>query len=172
MPNYRRNYVPGGTYFFTLVTYQRRKIFNTPNKLDILLGIIRQVQRYKPFDLLAYCLLPDHTHLLMKLPEKDSDFSIRLREIKRLTTLGMKHEAGKKVDRIWQDKLWEHTIRDEKDLQTHFDYIHYNPVKHDFAESFDGWKWSSYRDYYDANNVHFKTRDTDQFDKLQGDFGE
>jgi putative transposase len=108
----------------------------------------------------------------MKLPEKDSDFSIRLREIKRLTTLGMKHEAGKKVDRIWQDKLWEHTIRDEKDLQTHFDYIHYNPVKHDLAESFDGWKWSSFREYFNGNAKDLAMIDPDRFNNHPGDFGE
>lgn len=172
MPNYRRNYVLGGTYFFTLVTFQRTKIFDTPNKLDILLGIIRQVQRNKPFELLAYCLIPDHTHLLIRLPEEDSDFSIRIREIKRLTTLWIKHETSENVDHIWQDKFWEHTIRDEKDLLRHFDYIHYNPVKHNLTKSFDEWKWSSYRQYYDSNNHQVKTIDTDQFDQYNGIFGD
>ena len=172
MPNYRRNYVPGGTYFFTLVTFQRRKIFDTPKKLDILLSKVRQVQRNKLFELLAYCLLPDHIHLLIKLPEEDSDFSIRMREIKRLSTFWMKREASGNVDRIWQDKYWEHTIRDEKDLQTHFDYIHYNPVKHDLVETFDGWKWSSFRDYFDGNASEFAMIDPDRFNNHQGDFGE
>ena len=172
MPNYRRNYVPGGTYFFTLVTFQRRKIFDTPSKLDFLYGVIRQVQRNKPFDLLAYCLLPDHIHLLMELPEEDSDFSIRIREIKRLTTLRMKHETSESINRIWQDKFWEHTIRDEKDLQTHFDYIHYNPIKHGLMQTYDGWKWSSFREYCDGNAQDFKLIDPDRFYKLQDDFGE
>ena len=172
MPNYRRNYVPGGTYFFTLVTYQRRKYFDTPNKLDLLHAKIRQVQRNKPFELLAYCLLPDHIHLLIELPQEDSGFSIRMREIKRLTTLWMKRETLENVDRIWQDKYWEHTIRDEKDLQTHFNYIHYNPIKHGFSETYDGWKWSSFRDYFDGNARDLEMIDPDQFNKHQGGFGE
>jgi putative transposase len=172
MPNYRRNYVPGGTYFFTLVTFQRRKHFDTPNKLDRLHSTIMQVQRSKPFDLLAFCLLPDHIHLLITLPENDSDYSYRIREIKRLTTLWMKREVIANVDPIWQDKYWEHTIRDEKDLLRHFDYIHYNPVKHGFTNAFEGWKWSSYRQYYDASKNHFKPIDTDQFDQCIGGFGD
>jgi putative transposase len=68
-------------------------------------------------------------HLLVKLPEGDSNFSIRMREIKRLTTLWMRRELRGNVDHIWQDKFWEHTIRDDKDLQVHVDYIHYNPEK-------------------------------------------
>ena len=172
MPNYRRNYVPGGTYFFTLVTFQRRKYFDTPHKLDLLHSKIRQVQRSKPFDLLAYCLLPDHIHLLIELPEEDCNFSIRMREIKRLTTLWMKRETLGNVDPIWQDKYWEHTIRDEKDLQTHFDYIHYNPIKHGLTETYDSWEWSSFKDYFDENAKDLVMIDTDRFNKHQGNFGE
>jgi len=172
MPNYRRNYVPGGTYFFTLVTFQRRKYFDTSKKLDLLHGKIRQVQRNKPFELLAYCLLPDHIHLLIELPEEESNFSIRMREIKRLTTLGMKRVTFENVDRIWQDKYWEHTIRDEKDLQTHFDYIHYNPIKHGLMETYDGWKWSSFRYYFDRDVKDYEMIDPDRFNNYQGGFGE
>lgn len=172
MPNYRRNYVPGGTYFFTLVTFQRIYYFDTPSKLDLLLATIRQVQRSKPFELLAYCLLPDHVHLLMKLPEEERDFSIRIREIKRLTTLWMKRETLANVDHVWQDKFWEHTIRDEKDLQTHFDYIHYNPIKHGLIETYGGWKWSSFGDDFERNVKGFELIDPDRFDKHLGGFGE
>ncbi len=172
MPNYRRNYVPGGTYFFTLVTFQRRKYFDTPHKLDLLHSKIREVQRSKPFDLLAYCLLPDHIHLLMELPEDDCNFSIRMREIKRLTTLWMKRETLRNVDPVWQDKYWEHTIRDEKDLQTHFDYIHYNPIKHGLTETYDSWEWSSFKDYFDENAKGVVMIDMDRFNKHQGNFGE
>jgi hypothetical protein len=31
---------------------------------------------------------------------------------------------------IWQRRYWEHTIRDDRDFAGHFDYIHFNPVKH------------------------------------------
>lgn len=172
MPKYRRNYVPGGTYFFTLVTFQRRKYFDTPNKLDLLYSKIRQVQRNQPFELLAYCLLPDHIHLLIELPEEDSNFSIRMREIKRLITLWMKRETLESVDRIWQDKYWEHTIRDERDLQTHFDYIHYNPIKHGLMGTYDGWKWSSFRDYFDGKTQDFERIDPDRFNNHSDNFGE
>lgn len=172
MPIYRRNYVPGGAYFFTLVTFHRRQYFDTSERLDHLLSIIRQVQRSKPFDLIAYCLLPDHMHLLVKLPEGDDNFSIRMREIKRLTTLWMRRELRGNVDHIWQDKFWEHTIRDDKDLQVHFDYIHYNPVKHVFVETFDGWKWSSFRDCMDLHDDSFEKIDPVQFKKHRDGFGE
>lgn len=172
MPNYRRSYVPGGTYFFTIVTHQRRKIFDTPRKLELLYGTLRRVQINKPFELIAYCLLPDHLHLLIKLPDEDSDFSIRIREIKRLTTIWIRREPSENVDQIWQDKFWEHTIRDGKDLLRHFDYIHYNPVKHNLTDSFDGWKWSSFRDFYHGNAKDYEILDPDRLNAHQGEFGE
>ena len=95
-----------------------------------------------------------------------------MREIKRLTTLWMKRETFRNVDPIWQDKYWEHTIRNEKDLQTHFDYIHYNPIKHGLTETYDSWEWSSFKDYFDENPKDFVMIDTDRFNKHQGNFGE
>jgi putative transposase len=51
-------------------------------------------------------------------------------------------EAG-----IWQRRYWEHTVRDEQDLNRHLDYIHYNPVKHGLVETVAAWPWSSFHRY-------------------------
>ena len=48
---------------------------------------------------------------------------------------------------IWQRRFWEHTILDEDDLETHLDYIHYNPIKHGYVERAIDWEWSSFRRY-------------------------
>ncbi len=38
-------------------------------------------------------------------------------------------------------------IRDEADLEAHFDYIHYNPVKHGYVTSPHDWPWSTFHKY-------------------------
>lgn len=48
---------------------------------------------------------------------------------------------------IWQRRFWEHCIRNEKDLQRHVDYIHYNPVKHGLVQTVEQWPWSTYHKY-------------------------
>ena len=58
--------------------------------------------------------------------------------------------------RLWQNRFWEHTIRDENDLNTHLNYIHYNPVKHGYAKSVKDWEYSSFHKFvkkglYDIN---------------------
>jgi len=45
---------------------------------------------------------------------------------------------------VWQRRFWEHTLRDERDLQAHVDYIHYNPVKHGLVTRVGDWPYSSF----------------------------
>jgi putative transposase len=95
---------------------------------------------------MAYCILPYHIHLFLQLPEDIRNFSYQIREIKRLVTVDLKKQSGQRSLEVWQDRFWEHTIRDEKDLERHFDYIHYNPVKHGYVDDALAWEWSSYPD--------------------------
>ncbi|TAK94201.1 transposase, partial [Patescibacteria group bacterium] len=50
-----------------------------------------------------------------------------------------KNERG-----LWQRRFWEHLIRDDEDYQHHFDYIHYNPVKHGYVQQAMDWPYSSF----------------------------
>lgn len=54
----------------------------------------------------------------------------------------MKREKG-----IWQRRYWEHTIRDDADLERHVDYIHFNPVKHGYVTRVPEWPHSSFHRY-------------------------
>ena len=48
---------------------------------------------------------------------------------------------------IWQRRSWEHQIRDERDYQTHMDYLHFNPVKHGLVEKVNDWRYSTFHRY-------------------------
>jgi len=144
MPNYLRNYVYGGCYFFTLVTYKRIHYFQPDDLKELVLSRIKQAVEATNSTLLAYCVLPDHVHLLIHLPEELSNYSYQIREVKRLVTLDIKKEHVQQTLKVWQDRFWEHTIRDDKDLARHVDYIHFNPVKHGYVDDAILWPWSSY----------------------------
>lgn len=75
MPNYRRQFQPGGTFFFTVVTAQRRNLFSDDVTHGHLRNAITTVQAEQPFDIVAIVLLPNHIHCIWTLPENDSDFS-------------------------------------------------------------------------------------------------
>jgi len=154
MPRFLRAFVPGGTFFFTLVTYHRRPILVTPFARTALRRSIREVQNRRPFNIAGIVLLPDHLHCLMTLPPNDADFSTRWRKIKegftrQYVAAGRRPaevspgQAKKGLRGVWQQRFWEHTIRDERDFGRHMDYIHFNPVKHAHATCPHRWAWST-----------------------------
>ena len=156
MPEYRRVLVPGGTYFFTVVTYERIDLLIDQEERDLLLNVWEDVGSRHPFEIVAYCILPNHFHMVMTLPENDSNFSMRIREIKRLFTLQYtgdcpNHINASRIKRkessVWQRRFWEHVIRDEDDLKNHIEYVHFNPVKHGLVERVYDWESSSFHSY-------------------------
>ena len=158
MAEYRRNYVHGGKYFFTVVSYQRRPILTTPLARIALRNAIDSVRIDRPFGLDAIVLLPDHLHCIWTVPAADIDFSTRWRQIKALFTRhwleGGGDESAQSVSReskgergIWQRRYFEHTCRDEADLKRCVDYLHVNPLKHGLVKRVSDWEWSSFHRY-------------------------
>ncbi|SHL38493.1 REP-associated tyrosine transposase [Phytopseudomonas punonensis] len=153
MTDYRRHYRPGGIYFFTLVLADRRQEWLVSHIAALRQSFLEE-QRRAPFALQAWVVLPEHCHLLMRLPEGDSDFSTRLRRIKGdfsrqlpLPANLRQSQVAKGERGIWQRRFWEHAIRDEEDWQRHMDYIHHNPVKHALVERVCDWPHSSFHAY-------------------------
>jgi putative transposase len=145
---YRRAFTSGGTFFFTLVTHERRPVFASIEAVDVLRSAFRAVRASRPFHIDAMVVMPDHLHCLWTLPPGDADFSTRWRLIK--TWFTKHHGADAQPPAIWQPRYWEHQVRDEADFANHADYIHYNPVKHGLAASPMAWPYSSFRRYVEA----------------------
>ena len=141
MGNYRRARVPGGAFFFTVVTSNRQPVFRSQEAVRLLRRAFRAEMARRPFAVDAIVLLPDHLHCIWRLPNDDADFSSRWREIKKHVT---RHLPGMRRP-IWQDRFWEHVIRDEEDWRRHVAYIHYNPVRHGYVCAPEEWPFSSFR---------------------------
>jgi putative transposase len=152
MVGYRRNLVPGGTYFFT-VTLADRSSTILVDRIDALRSAFRITRRERPFLLDAVVILPEHLHAILTLPLGDVDYSGRWRRIKgsfssQLIASGVatKHYRNGELA-LWQRRFWEHTVRDDGDFERHVDYIHYNPVKHGLVRSVRDWPHSSFHRY-------------------------
>jgi putative transposase len=150
MTNCRRNFIPGGSFFFTVNLADRRQRFLTEHT-DDLRAAFRYVWSQHPFSIEAIVVLPDHLHAVWTLPKDDFDFAMRWRLIKsafsRALPGGERISAsrrGKGERGIWQRRYWEHTLRDERDFARHLDYIHFNPVKHGYVSRVMDWPHSSF----------------------------
>ena len=164
MSHYRRAIVPGGTFFFTVVTYRRQPILCDAPIRAALRDAIGKVRRSKPFAIDAWVLMPDHLHCVWTLPPGDHDFSGRWSLIKR----GVSRAIGRQYRRpellgasklkhrestIWQRRFWEHRIRDDEDMRRHIDYLHFNPVKHGLVANVADWPHSTFH-RFDANGIY------------------
>jgi putative transposase len=145
-PNYRRFYVPDALVFITAVTRRRRPYLASDRDIGIYGSTCEKVRAIRPFNLVAYVVLPDHFHWLVRPHDAIGDFSAVMHRLKRNFTRNYKKDHGiRSALTVWQPRFWDHVIRDEDDFAAHMDYIHWNPVKHGFVESPDEWKHSSLR---------------------------
>ncbi|MBP3412116.1 MAG: transposase [Oscillospiraceae bacterium] len=107
------------------VTEDRRIVVDLSPKgqkvQEYILGIPKH---YTDFSLLSYIIMPDHIHLIVGIEQGDKPSSIpnAIKAFKRLTT----KEFG---EQIWQERYYDHVIRNEAELQTKIEYIETNPLR-------------------------------------------
>lgn len=153
--HYRRLVEPGASYFFTLVTHERRPMFSKDGNVKCWRNAVWKVQRTRPFEVEAEVILPDHLHFLWQLPNADGDFATRIRLSKTYFTKAQDLDPQprsanasreRKAERdVWQRRYWEHLVRDERDFQVRLDYIHFSPVKHGFVKRPADWPHSTFQ---------------------------
>ena len=121
MPNYRRNRIPAGTYFFTVNLLERRGALLVAH-IDALRVAVRMVRARRPFHIDAWVALSDHMHAVWTLPADDADYSGRRKAIKIAFATALPQSkrqsavrAAKGERGIWQRRFVEHTIRDDRD---------------------------------------------------------
>jgi putative transposase len=148
MSNIRRYYIPDSIVFLTSVTRNRNELFLEKQNRILLFQTIDSVKTDIPFELVAYVILPDHFHFLIQLSNENMNFSKILQYIKgRFTHNYKKDYVINDSVSLWQRKFWDHIIRNERDLQNHLDYIHWNPVKHGFINEPSEWEPSSFNNW-------------------------
>jgi len=163
----RRYQRDGDRYFITNVTYKRNPIL--VENIDLFWKGFDTVKEKSIYDIMAWVVLPDHFHLV--IDPKGQDISNIVQRIKMSFGALWRKRMGLFSGRVWQNRFWDHIIRDQKDLNRHIDYIHFNPVKHGYVNSPYDWPHSSIHKYYEEG---FYSRDWGLMEviEFQGEFGE
>ena len=87
---YRRDRTPGGCYFFTLVTMDRQPLLTLPENLERLQQGFHFENQRRSFQIDELIVLPDHLHCILKLPENDDNYPVRITNIKKYFSMGCK----------------------------------------------------------------------------------
>ena len=149
MPRYRRDRTYGGTWFFTVCLRDRTSDLLT-REIELLRQSVRQTRARMPFDIRCWVVLPDHMHCILTLPNGDNDYPNRWKSMKGRFSRALPDRAKwqsqarrPREKGIWQNRYWEHRIRDHADFQSHLRYCYSNPVKHGLVARPEDWPYSS-----------------------------
>jgi REP element-mobilizing transposase RayT len=99
----------------------------------------------KVYDLISYCIMPNHVHLVCTPLLKEQDIYLGLTEILHSLKRHTAREANKilgKTGTFWQDESYDHVIRDDAELERIIKYVLHNPVKAGLVKEQAEWKWS------------------------------
>ncbi|MDO9302432.1 MAG: transposase [Anaerolineales bacterium] len=97
------------------------------------------------FDILAYCIMPNHGHLVLTPHESSETTDYSLTKIMHNIKRNSANHANKILGRtgtFWQHENYDHYARDEAELERIIKYVLYNPVKAGLTDDWTKWKWS------------------------------
>jgi putative transposase len=155
MTNIRRYTTTGRPVFITAVTYRRIPYLNTDSHKKLLISVMRELKTSTNFKMHAYVILDDHFHWIITPAGKPFPKvmqSLKLRFVHQFKKTNKCQSSLK----LWQQRYWDHVIRNTEDMNQHMDYIHYNPIKHGYTTRPMDYPWSSFvthvqLGHYDAN---------------------
>jgi putative transposase len=90
----------------------------------------------------AYVVMPDHVHLLLSEPERQT-LADALKSLKQ----GVSRRLIGNAEHFWQKRYYDFNIRDYPQFTEKLRYIHRNPIRAGLCERPEDWEWSSFRHY-------------------------
>jgi REP element-mobilizing transposase RayT len=109
----------------TFVTRQREPLFSKQDLAYICLEALFEASRKIDATVHAYCLMPDHVHLLVEVGQRGSVAEFA-HDFRQLSGYRLKLATGKPA---WQISYYDHILRAEEDLDRVANYIWANPVE-------------------------------------------
>ena len=97
------------------------------------------------YDLIAWCIMPNHVHVLIKTKANLSKIVQSWKSYVGKYALKNKEKFDLATNQkeFWLREYWDRYIRDENHLLNTINYIHQNPVKAKLCERRVDWRWSS-----------------------------
>jgi len=121
-----------GPYHLILGTYERHPLFADPTLAEEMMALLLEGARHAGATLYAYCVMPDHMHLLVA-PRVGEDVSGFVRRFKGRATRLHRRLGGE--GRLWQRGFYDHILRKEEDVRRIARYILGNPVRKGLVQS-------------------------------------
>ncbi|MGB0713270.1 MAG: REP-associated tyrosine transposase [Gammaproteobacteria bacterium] len=148
-------FIPGTRYFLTADTRGRGPVFIGETHVDLLRRALRSEMIRHPFEIEAWVIMPNHVHMIWRLPDGDANVATRWRSVCTAVAALM---GVTTPDQLWQPRLRERVLRSKDEWKRHLDRLHDDPVRHGVADHPRRWPHSSYRACIDKGWVFDEAR--------------
>jgi putative transposase len=130
-------------HFITFSCYRRSPLLQPEATKVAFLSELERLHRKYQFRLYGYVLMPEHVHLLLSEPERDS-LAVVIQVLKQNVSRKQSHADG---GQLWLDRYFDFNVRTEKKLVEKLRYMYRNPVVRGLSREPQEWMWSSFRHY-------------------------
>lgn len=143
MPRRLRHAAGGFVYHVLNRGVGRATIFEKATDYDAFVRVLTEAQAWQPMRVLAYCLMPNHWHLIL-WPKKDGELSEFMRWLTVTHTQRWHakfHTQG--TGPLYQGRFKSFPIAEDEHLLTVIRYVERNPLRARLTTSADRWRWCS-----------------------------
>ncbi|HOP06615.1 MAG TPA: transposase [candidate division Zixibacteria bacterium] len=148
MTRLKRHFVDGYPCFITLVTHERLPVL--VDNVELLHEAIAVARTRLEFTVIAWAILPNHLHAIISSDHANIPDIVHCIKLSFGQRYRRKHDLRK--GKIWQDRYWDHMVRDQHDLEQRINYINRNPVKHGLCKSPFDWEHSSAKAFLESGH--------------------
>jgi putative transposase len=138
-------YLDNTIYFITARTKDRSPYFDSEGKKSLLSEQLFVTAKKHGLKLIAWVVQDNHYHVLVHIKKKH-DLVLFIKTLHGKSAIELNKLDGQLGRKIWVN-YWDHGIRNDPDFWKHFNYIHYNPVKHGYVKNMEDYKFSSYHEW-------------------------
>jgi len=146
MPRRAREKSNTGIYHIMMRGINRQEIFHEEEDYQRYIETLQRIILESEADLLGYCLMDNHTHLLIKENVKAISHIIKRLGASYAWWYNWKYERS---GHVFQDRFRSEKVEEESYLLLVIRYIHQNPVKVGIVDKPEEYRWSSCSAYYD-----------------------
>ena len=130
---------------FTMCTANRRSFLTRPAIARLVVRAVHENAQIYGVHVFAYCIMPDHLHLVATVAEEGGNTRRFAEGVKRTTGYSLR-DAGIEPP-IWQRGYWDRHARSGEDLGTQIEYVLANPVRAGWCERPEDWPCSAFFGY-------------------------
>ena len=150
MPRGARKQAESGIYHLMMRGINRQRIFEDENDSGRFLEVLASYKEACGYELLGYCLMGNHVHILMKIGAEPLQIVMRRIAAKYVYWYNVKYE---RVGHLFQERFKSEPVEDDAYLMTVLRYIHRNPVKAGMCKKPEDYELSSYGDYLGRDGI-------------------